>query len=152
VSKNGLCLTAIVAAIPGAWLAVLMIMAFVNYAGGPSVTVKALAGILLLVGGALAVMPIGIFVLAGPRAEKASRKKEAKDEEAGAAEASKAAEGDEFVTGDEATFEVDEASAGSVESFEAIDQPDVEAGSDDFDLGADFEVDEDAAPKPKKKK
>src|SRR5262245_57125199 len=77
MNKNALCLTSLVAAVPGAWLAVLMVMAFISYAGGWSFLVKGVAGILLLVGGMLAVMPIAIFVLAGPRAAKAAKKESA---------------------------------------------------------------------------
>ena len=62
MNKNTLCLTSLVAAVPGAVLAVLMVMAFVNFAGGWSVMVKGLTGLLLLIGAALAVMPVGIFL------------------------------------------------------------------------------------------
>lgn len=161
MSKNALCLTSLVAAIPGAWLAVLMVMAFVNHAGGPTGTIKGLAGALLLVGGTLAAMPVGIFLFTGPKTEKPPKKKAESEKPAKAAKAD-----DEFVAvaddessasdasvADAATFEVDTDPRDSEEFMETVITP-VEAGSDDFDLGADFELDdaEEAEPPKKKKK
>jgi hypothetical protein len=156
VNKTNLALTSLVAAIPGAWLAVLMVMAFVSFAGGWSVTVKGLAGALLLIGGVLAVMPIGILVLGGPKTEKPAKPKEkaakaaADDDEL---QAAAVVDDDAFVS-DDATFEVDQDARDSEEFVETIGQPAVEADSDDFDLGADFELDsvEDVEPKKKKGK
>jgi hypothetical protein len=86
VTKTGLFVTSFVAAIPGAWLAYLMVMAFLNYSGGPSMWSKALAGMLFVIGTLLMLMPAGIFVFAGPRAEKAPKKpKEEAAEGAGSA-------------------------------------------------------------------
>lgn len=154
MTKTGLCLTSLVAAVPGAWLAVLMVMAFVNFAGGWSVTVKGLAGVLLLIGAGLAVMPIGIFLFGGPKTEKPPKVKEksakakAEDNEL---EAAVAVEDDAFVS-DDATFEVDQDPRDSEEFVETIGQPAMEADSDDFDLGADFELDSAEDVEPKKKK
>ena len=75
MSKRSLCLTSLVGAIPGAGLAYVMVMAFVNYAGGSSNAFKALAGTLLLIGGTLAVMPLGILLFSGPKSEKKIKKK-----------------------------------------------------------------------------
>lgn len=157
MSKTGLCLTSIVAAIPGAWVAVLVVMAFLSAgAGGWSVAIKALSGALLLVGGGLAVMPIGILLFAGPKAEKPAKAKEKpanESPEKGEAVAVAAVEDDAFEAAD-ATFEVEPDARDSEEFVETIDQPSIEADSDDFDLGADFELDssEDVEPKGKKRK
>jgi hypothetical protein len=166
VTINTLCLTSLVAAVPGAWLAVLMVMAFVNHAGGWSVTLQGLAGILLLIGSTLALMPVGIYVLMGPKAEKASKKKKdshAKEADS-AAEPSESTEAlmvddaDAFdadaIDEADATFEADIDHRDSEEFVETMSTPDAEADSDAFDLGDDFELDsqEDAEAKPKKKK
>ncbi len=157
MNKTGLCLTSLVAAIPGAWLAVLMVMAFLSAgAGGWSVTVKGLAGMLLLIGGVLAVMPIGILLFAGPKAEKPAKQKDkpskAKADDA-EPQAAAIVDDDGFESAD-ATFEVDQDPRDSEEFVETIGQPAVEALSDEFDLGADFELDsvEEVEPKPKKRK
>ena len=76
MTKTGLILTSFVAAIPGAALAYLMVMAFLGHSGGPSMWTKALAGMLLVIGGLLAAMPFGIIVFAGPKTEKAPKKPE----------------------------------------------------------------------------
>jgi hypothetical protein len=156
VNKTNLCLTSLVAAIPGAWLAVLMVMAFLSPgAGGWSVVVKGLAGLQLLIGAALAAMPVGILVLSGPKGEKKSKQKdqpapkgdEAKPQAAALADQ----EDDGFVSAD-ATFEADSDPRDSEEFVETIGQGDVEISSDDFDLGADFELDSVEQVDPKKKK
>ena len=148
MSKNALCLTSLVAAIPGAVLAVLSLLSFINYAGGWSFAVKGINALLLVIGASLAAMPVGIFVLAGPKSEKPSKKKDEDlpTEDPSATRSSQVVESDEFATDDEATFEVDE-SAGEDAFAETIDQAPEEAGSDDFDLGADFDVEEDDKPK-----
>ena len=73
MSKNGLILTSLVGAIPGALMTYMMVMAFVNFAGGASPVHKALCGLALLIGLLLAAMPIGVLVLAGPKAEKPAK-------------------------------------------------------------------------------
>ncbi|MGE5193339.1 MAG: hypothetical protein ACM3U2_12665, partial [Deltaproteobacteria bacterium] len=83
MTKTGLFVTSFVAAIPGAGLACLMVMAFLSYSGGPSMWTKALAGMLFVIGTLLALMPVGVFVFGGPKTEKAP--KEPKEEAAGEA-------------------------------------------------------------------
>ena len=73
MTKTGLFLTSFVAAIPGAGLAYLMVMGFLEHSGGASMWIKALAGMLLIIGALLAVMPFGILVFGGPRSEKAPK-------------------------------------------------------------------------------
>lgn len=78
MSKSQLALTSLVAALPGGWLAYLMVMAYLGPgAGGWSIIVKGLTGTLLLVGATLAVMPIGILLFSGPKTPKAPKKKKA---------------------------------------------------------------------------
>lgn len=142
MSKLGLVLTSLVGAIPGGVMAAVMVMAFVNYAGGSSTTFKVLAGLLLLIGSFLAAMPVGILLFAGPKSEKKIKK--AKDVEKAKAEGSgdKAPESAEVeevevVAEDDATMEVSDDSPDSEVFAETIDQPIVDAGSDEFDLGDD---------------
>lgn len=162
MSKTSLCLTSLVAAVPGGWLATLMVLAFLSTgAGGWSIVVKGIAGALLLAGGFLAVMPVGILLFAGPKAEKPPKSKDkgekAKGDETKAisapAPAALAVE-DEPLSSSDVTFEIDQDPRDSEEFVETIDQPSVEASSDDFDLGADFELDsvEEVDPNSKKRK
>ncbi|HLJ11383.1 MAG TPA: hypothetical protein VKU82_09340 [Planctomycetaceae bacterium] len=139
MSKNGLILTSLVAAIPGAFLAVQMIMAFLRYAGGATLWTKGLSAMLLLIGAGLAVMPVGIFLFAGPKPEKKS--KEAEDESAG-----REAEGGESAESaglrgamTDPNLEVVDAEADDfamtgevVTGNEPVDE--------DFDLGSEFEM------------
>jgi hypothetical protein len=160
VSKNGLFLTSLVAAIPGAVLACLMVMAFVNYAGGPTWWVKVLAGMLLLIGMLLAAMPVGIILFAGPKAEKAPKTE--KDEAAGKSES---AEAESEAAGEPARSGASDSSLEVVGTDESAMTgefvADEEASGEDFDLGpgsefemeaaeADVEV-EDEGPKKGKK-
>jgi hypothetical protein len=90
-----------------------MVMSFFQYAGGPSVWTKGLAGMLLLIGLLLTAMPVGIFLYGGPKTEKAPPKKSdgESNEESGEAEsaAESGEEGDsgyaETVIGDSEDFE-----------------------------------------------
>ena len=74
VSKTSLCLVSLIAAIPGAGLAGLMVISFLNYADKSPGALKALAGVSLLLGGALALMPVAILVFAGPKTPKSPRR------------------------------------------------------------------------------
>ena len=138
MNKNTLCLTSLVAALPGAWLAVLMVMAFINFAGGWSAPLKGIAGLLLLAGAALAAMPVGIFLFFGPKTAKPLKATEATEKEPGESESSAAVEADASVADDASTFEIDESSEN------------VEEAADEFDLGGDFESDDDVETKSKK--
>jgi hypothetical protein len=172
VSKNGLILTSLVGAVPGLLMAYLMVMAFINYAGGQTVMHKILCVLLLLIGLLLAAMPVGIFVLAGPKSEKAPAKK--KDDEAAAvaeeasdeAASGEVVEAEETVIGEVSDFE-DENAAVTDENLEVDEGPpdefavtgevvtdDVEAGSEDFGAEEELEVEEaeEEAPKKGKKK
>lgn len=72
MSKLNLMLVSLVAAIPGAALAVMLVMAFLNYGGGATVAFQGLAGLVLLLSAVVTLMPVGIFVM-GPKSEKAAR-------------------------------------------------------------------------------
>lgn len=156
MSKNAVCLTSIVAALPGAWVAVLVVMGFLSEgAGGWSAVIKALSGLLLLIGGSLAVMPVGILLFMGPKKEKPAKAKEkAAKDKSDEGEVAAVIADEEVIEADDATFEVDQDHRDSEEFVETIGQPTLEAESDDFDLGADFELDssEDVEPKGKKRK
>jgi hypothetical protein len=175
VTKIGLFLTSFVAAIPGAGLAYLMVMAFLNHSGGPSMWTKALAGMLFVVGTLLTLMPFGILVFAGPKAEKALKEqKDAKEAgsavvEADSGEAVVAADDEEGGFGSRAAVTDPnlEVVDGSAEDFamtgEVVTGDDAasEAAEDDSDFEVNatggaaeedlFEVDEDEPKKGKKK-
>ncbi len=143
MTKTGLFVTSFVAAIPGAWLAYLMVMAFLNYSGGPSLWTKLLAGMLFVIGMLLVLMPAGIFVFAGPKAEKAPKKAEGE----AAAESGEAAV--EAESG-EAVVAAEEGEEGSG-SRAAVTDPNlevVEANSDDFTKGDEFGGADEAGESP----
>lgn len=145
MTKLNLTLVSLVAALPAAALTILLVMGFVNYAGGPT-GVKVIAGLTLLIAAGVAAMPAGIFFLSGPRAEKPPKEKgKGKDEKKEEA-ASESAVADDL-SADESAFEVDEetAIADSEDFAETITQPAVEGESDDFDMGGDFELDDEDA-------
>ncbi|MFN0056350.1 MAG: hypothetical protein ACKV0T_29745 [Planctomycetales bacterium] len=75
MSKSQLALTSLVAALPGGWLAYLMVMAFLGPGAGGWPILKGLAGTLLLIGATLAVMPVGILLFSGPKTVKPPKKK-----------------------------------------------------------------------------
>jgi hypothetical protein len=157
VSKNGLFLVSLVAAVPGGLLVYLMVMAFLNHAGGPTMWPKALAGTALLIGLVLAVMPFGILVFGGPKAEKAAPEKKA-DEEADneltgeqtiivdSQEGSELSESDSSAGATDPDLEVVEAESEEFAMTGEIATSDVDDG-DDFETGSDFEMgsDEDDA-------
>lgn len=171
MTKIGLFATSFVASLPGAALAYLMVMAFLNYSGGGSIWTKGLAGMLLVIGGLLTVMPFGIIVFAGPKTEKAPKKAKEKsgDEDLVEAEADEE-EGEALVEADEDESESNVAVTD--ENLEVFDQGTDEfamtgeviddgsgMSSGEFDLGEDFdsaeadvlEVEDDDEPKKKKK-
>ena len=166
MSKTGLLLTSFVAAFPGGLLAYLMVMAFLNYSGGPTAWTKTLAGMLLCIGGLLAVMPFGILVFAGPKSEKQPKK--AKEEPSGVSDSAVAkAESGEVVAeseGSDAAVVATDDNLEVVESGEEFDATmEMPAGEevegDDFDSGedaliadSDDMVDEVDVPKKGKKK
>ncbi len=140
MTKTGLFLTSFVAAIPGALLAYLMVMAFLNYSGGPTMWSKALAGMLFVIGTLLVLMPVGIFVFTGPKTEKAPKKAEG---EAGGQEAGSevvAAESGEAVVAAEEGEEGAGAPAVTDANLEVV-----EAGSEDFAMTGEVVNAEEAA-------
>lgn len=144
MSKNGLFLTSLVAAIPGVILACLMVMAFVNYAGGPTWWVKILAGMLLLIGMLLTAMPVGIMLFAGPKAEKAPKTEKNEAAEKEAAEAESEAAGESARSGaTDSSLEVTGADESAMTGeFVAGDD---DASGEDFDLGPGSEFEMEAA-------
>ena len=80
MNKSTLILVSLIAAIPGGVMTVLMVMAFVNHAGGTGWMIKALAGISLLTGAAVFAMPIGIVVFLGREKSGAAPQATAPDE------------------------------------------------------------------------
>jgi len=135
VSKLQLFLVSLIGAIPGAFLAFLSVMAFLNYAGGSSMLLKAITGLLAAVG---ACMPIlsAMILLSGRGSGKPAKEDAAKP--AAAKEAPAA--------------ERPSSSGDSRDSTESV------ASGDSFELDSEepFTLDEDVfaeeEPKAKKKK
>jgi len=154
VTKLNLTLVSLVAALPAAALTILLVMGFVNYAGGPT-GVKVIAGLTLLIAAGVAAMPAGIFFLSGPRAEKPPKEKgKGKDEKKEEAASESAVAVADDLSADEGAVEVDEetAIADSEDFAETITQPAIEGESDDFDMGGEFELDDDDDAGAKKRK
>ena len=84
MNKNQLALTSLTAALPGAFLAYLMVAAFLTGFEHMAMTLQALAGLTLLVSAGVALMPVAIIVF-GPKVEKPKKAEEG--EEADVAEA-----------------------------------------------------------------
>jgi hypothetical protein len=119
VTKNELMLTSLVGAIPGALLSTVVVMLFLNHAGGWGLP-KGISAATLLISVCLTLMPAAIWLRYGPRPAK-------KTESAAKATSAPASE---------AEVEV-EAEALSGESAVAT----LDSGSEEFDLGAEFEED-----------
>jgi hypothetical protein len=123
----------LVAAVPAAFLAFLLVMAFLNHADGMGGTLNAVVGVALLAAVATALMPVGILLFGGPKAPakpKAAKapkpsKKKGKDEPAEEEEDAAA------VAPDEAEEEV------------LVEEEEVVAAESDAMLD-EFEADEDA--------
>lgn len=129
MSKTSLFLTSLVGALPGGLCAFLMVMAFLNHAGGPTTVIKALNGSMLLIGSLLAVMPFGILVFAGPKTEKPPKAKE------GGEAKSKSESGAEADSESEVAEEVEDA---DFEEAEAEETEAEEAGEAEPDAGEAF--------------
>ena len=149
MSKNGLFLVSLVAAVPGAVLVYLMVMSFLQYAGNSSTWPKALAGMALLVGLLLTLMPVGILVFGGRKAEKAP----VKEPSAGSASEfedsetiiSESHEGSDSSPGllsgaTDPNLEVVEGEPDEFAMTGEIVTSDLDGSSEDFDLGSDFEA------------
>jgi hypothetical protein len=166
VSKNGLIVTSLVGAIPGLVMAYLMVMAFVNSAGGPTVLSKIQCILALLIGLLLAAMPVGIFVLTGPKGEKSPAKKKEEKEEKEQKDAEVVEEASGEVVESDAAYEetligdsselLDEDAAGVTDENLVVDEgppdefavtgevvnDDLEADSEDFAAEEELEVEE----------
>jgi hypothetical protein len=135
----------LVGAIPGAFLAGLMVMAFLNYAGGPSMGSKLLAGMALLVGVLLTCMPVGIFVYGGPKAEKAPKEKSADEAEIESGEGetiiAESDEGSDSHGGmTDSSLEVVEGEPDEFAMTGEIVHSDAELSNEEFAADSDFEV------------
>jgi len=126
VGKMSLFTISLFPAIAGGGLAYLMVMSFLNFADRSSGSLKGLAGLALLLGSVLALMPIGILI-AGPKSKKSA---------GGAAPST----GDSIAE-DAASIsdeEIDELQ--SADDFEAVADDDFEsAGGFEDDLGDDLD-------------
>ncbi|MEX0701667.1 MAG: hypothetical protein WD069_06175 [Planctomycetales bacterium] len=100
MSKLSLCLTSLVAAIPGGILAALMVMTIVAKFGEMPTSFTVLASIVLAVCAFVAVLPLGILIFGPRRPGEAAEKKAAAaaDEEADEYVPEEALGEDEFAT------------------------------------------------------
>lgn len=159
MSKLQLPLMSLVAAIPGAYLTYLLVMAFLNHAEAMSTTLLGVAGLTLLLSGFLVLMPLGALIFGS----KGASKKKGKDEDSfeteavdededdmisdSAAELSDEFEDDEFeedddalASGDDLDFdEADEVSDSEVSGEISDDEFDFE--DDDYEFDEDDEED-----------
>jgi len=62
MTKNGLFAVSLIGAIPGAFLAYLCVMAFLNFAGGSSILLKSLTGLLLLIGAGMPILSVATLL------------------------------------------------------------------------------------------
>lgn len=169
MTKTQVVLTSLVAALPGAILSYLLVMVFLQFGGGKTVMMQALAAITLLMSIATVLAPAGLWVFGGPSAPR--RKKAAKtadgDEDAEEVEEVEAADDDDAevvsAASDDAleVEETEDATAGGfgddlafedeavVEDVEEVDT--VTADSDAFEDIFDEEEEEPAAKKKKKR-
>lgn len=160
MTKLQISLVSLVAAIPGGVLAYVMVMAFLNHGGGSSGMLKGLAGGTLVVGSLLALMPIGIFIFAGPKKAKTADKDDDATElqeddaaDSGDVDAAQTVIYDSPDADDEDELadsaDLDEAEAtidADADDFEmADDDEDLELGDDDSAADDDLEVTMDAS-------
>ncbi|NLE58079.1 MAG: hypothetical protein GX616_06955 [Planctomycetes bacterium] len=151
MTKSSSALLSLVAAVPAAFLAFLLVMAFLNHADKMGGTLNAVVGVALLAAVATALMPVGVLLFGGPRgparpkaakAPKPSRKKDKKkaasEEDAAASTIAGAAAQDEELVDDE-EFETAESDA-MIEEFEA-EEPDA-AVEEDWDEAGEGASDE----------
>ena len=137
VNRTGLVLVSLIITVPGAFLAVLMVMNFLQRAGDLSGMLLVLSGLTLLVSALVALAPMGILVFI-PKSKTA-------DEEEGSEEERTASEGlstiveqaedlaaEEFEPeSDDMATEVPEAQNQSDEDFFMEEDEDIESGDDD---------------------
>ncbi len=151
MSKLQLPLMSLVAAIPGAFLTYLLVMAFLNHAEAMSTSLLGVAGLTLLLSAFLAVIPLGALIF-GP---KGAAKKKAKGKDLPADEdeaeddliSDSAAElSDEFSDG-EIGVDEDELASGDDLDFDDVDEfSDSEISGeieeDEFDFSDEYEFDD----------
>lgn len=137
MSKTSLALTSLVAAVPAAFLAYLMVMTFLSRAEHMTGMMQVLAGMTLLVSAVMMAMPAGILIF-GPKAGKAKKKDEEAEE--------LLADEDEEAIGVESAAELD---ADEMDETVAYESDELEADVDEFEAEegvfesdeADFETD-----------
>uniref|UniRef100_A0A7C2NYI4 Uncharacterized protein n=1 Tax=Schlesneria paludicola TaxID=360056 RepID=A0A7C2NYI4_9PLAN len=143
----------LVAAIPAALLAVLLVMAFLNSSENLKGLTMVLVGGTLACGVALAAMPVGILVFGGPKKAKADVATSQPVETMVVDEDEEMSTGDEIMTADSEVEEPTEEIAETVDfdSAELSDLADTDLEQiSDSDLFV--EEEEDELPKKKKKK
>ena len=83
MTKSQTALTSLVAAVPGGFLAYLLVMAFLGHADQMGGMLNGVVGVALLCSIAAALTPVGIMLFGGPRTAKPKAKKKADDDDAG---------------------------------------------------------------------
>lgn len=138
MSKWNLIAVSIVAAVPGAFLAYLMVDAFLSGADAMSGTMMALVGITLATSATMALTPVGIAVFGGKEPAVAE------EPEAASAGPESAEEIDDYDGASGELEEADFASSGEIEDVDfATDEVEIAESGDAFDeFDIDFEDDD----------
>lgn len=142
----------LIAAVPGALLAFLLVMAFLRHADKMGGTLNAVVGVALLCGVAAALMPVGILLFGGPRTAgkpksiKAAKTKGEPEAAAATEDAEELEESSELVAttdeSDDLVMTADEPSSGEVEATsDEWDETD-EGFSDEFEFDDQLSDDE----------
>lgn len=138
MSKWNLIAVSIVAAVPGAFLAYLMVSAFLSGADSMSGIMMALVGITLATSATVALTPVGIAVFGGKQPAVAE------EPETASAGAESAEELDEYDAESGELEEAEFASSGEIEDVDfATDEVAIAESGDEFDeFDIDFEDDD----------
>ncbi|HVW02704.1 MAG TPA: hypothetical protein VHB77_20270 [Planctomycetaceae bacterium] len=163
MTKTQVVLTSLVAALPGAMLSYLLVMVFLQYGGGKTVMMQALAAITLLLSIAAVLAPAGLWVFGGPAAPRKKKGGEAAeaDEVEEAGEVEEAEEGEEIETASAASDELEVEEVSEAEGFEDEvafeDEAAIEEVEEEETVQADSDAfedifDDEEEPKSKKKK
>lgn len=152
MTKSSSALLSLVAAVPAAFLAYLLVMAFVNHADTMGGTLNAVVGVALLAAAAAALMPVGILLFGGPRGAakpKAAKppkpsKKKGKEEPAEPVEAVGVAEVEEEAYVEEEQEFATAESVAMLDEFDADEDAGVAQDWDESGEGAsdEFEFDD----------
>ena len=146
MTKTNLALVLLVAAVPGALLLFVLVMAFLSYSENMSGALMGVAGLTLLLSGGAAALPV-VAVMTGPRTPKAEPEAEAVAEAGG-----EAPQSEEYIVDEAQSTEVQAFEPGELEEEEEPASGEMDVADTDQDI---FEVEDEEEfeePPPKRKK